>query len=51
MIVYQLSAAAPTPGPTSQGVMLRVRRAVDHPELPYQLRYVGFPEIGEISSV
>ncbi|XP_042864374.1 mediator of RNA polymerase II transcription subunit 18-like [Penaeus japonicus] len=47
-IVFLLKdfSAAPTPGPTSQGVMLRVRRAVDHPELPYQLRYVGFPEIG-----
>ncbi|XP_063590445.1 mediator of RNA polymerase II transcription subunit 18-like [Penaeus indicus] len=46
-IVFLLKdfSAAPTPGPTSQGVMLRVRRAVDHPELPYQLRYVGFPEI------
>ena len=36
-----------TPGPASQGVMLRVRRAMDYPDLPYQLRYVGYPELGK----
>ena len=43
--------ATPTPGPQSQGVMLRVRRALDHPELPYQLRYVGYPELGSYPAV
>ncbi|KAK8743868.1 hypothetical protein OTU49_001304 [Cherax quadricarinatus] len=49
-VVYLLKDfnAPVTPGPAAQGVMLRVRRAVDHPELPYQLRYVGYPELGII---
>ncbi|KAG7158671.1 mediator of RNA polymerase II transcription subunit 18-like [Homarus americanus] len=52
-VVYILKDfnAPATPGPAGQGVMLRVRRAVDHPELPYQLRYVGYPEIGNYPAV
>lgn len=51
--VYVLKdfSATPSPGPASQGVMLRVRRALDHPELPYQLRYVGYPELGNYPAV
>ncbi|KAL7648421.1 UNVERIFIED_CONTAM: hypothetical protein RMT77_000327 [Armadillidium vulgare] len=30
----------------SQGVLLRVRRALNKPNLPWQLRYTGQPEIG-----
>ncbi|KAK4303609.1 hypothetical protein Pmani_024391 [Petrolisthes manimaculis] len=47
-VVYILKDfnAPATPGPASQGVMLRVRRAVDRPDLPHQLRYVGYPELG-----
>ncbi|KAA0201521.1 hypothetical protein HAZT_HAZT005409 [Hyalella azteca] len=33
-------------GPGTGGVMLRVRKALDHPELPWQLRYTGQPEVG-----
>lgn len=43
--------AMSTPGPASQGVMLRVRRAMDYPELPYQLRYVGYPELGNYPAI
>ncbi|KAF2360259.1 hypothetical protein FHG87_008987 [Trinorchestia longiramus] len=32
--------------PGSGGVMLRVRKALDHPDLPWQLRYTGQPEVG-----
>nr|CAD7573350.1 unnamed protein product [Timema californicum] len=28
-----------------QPVLLRVRRAVDYPEMPWQLRYIGQPEV------
>nr|CAD7194892.1 unnamed protein product [Timema douglasi]CAD7428010.1 unnamed protein product [Timema monikensis] len=28
-----------------QPVLLRVRRAVDYPEMPWQLRYIGQPEM------
>lgn len=45
--IFPLLPAMSTPGPASQGVMLRVRRAMDYPELPYQLRYVGYPELGK----
>ncbi|XP_071551061.1 mediator of RNA polymerase II transcription subunit 18 [Panulirus ornatus] len=47
-VVYVLKDfnAPSNPGPAAQGDILRVRHAVDHPELPYQLRYVGYPEIG-----
>lgn len=38
---------APPQGPQSQGVMLRVRRALNKPNLPWQLRYTGQPEIGK----
>ncbi|XP_064117548.1 mediator of RNA polymerase II transcription subunit 18-like [Macrobrachium nipponense] len=51
--VYVLKdfSATPSPGPASQGVMLRVRRATDHPDLPFQLRYVGYPELGNYPAV
>ncbi|XP_076060467.1 mediator complex subunit 18 [Oratosquilla oratoria] len=39
-------SAPPSHTPQSHGVMLRVRRSLDHPELPWQLRYVGYPEVG-----
>ena len=29
-----------------QPFLLRVRRALDHPEYPWQLRYLGVPELG-----
>jgi len=32
-----------------QPFMLRVRRALDHPDYPWQLRYLGNPELGEKS--
>ncbi|MCL4126143.1 UNVERIFIED_CONTAM: hypothetical protein GTU68_038839 [Idotea baltica] len=38
--------APPTQVPQSQGVMLRIRRALNKPSLPWQLRYTGQPEIG-----
>ncbi|XP_045595147.1 mediator of RNA polymerase II transcription subunit 18 [Procambarus clarkii] len=52
-VVYILKDfnAPSTPGPAAQGVMLRVRRAVDHPELPFQLRYIGYPEIGDYPAI
>ncbi|XP_071455102.1 mediator of RNA polymerase II transcription subunit 18 [Hetaerina americana] len=33
----------------SPPVLLRVRRALDHPEMPWQLRYIGQPELGDKS--
>ena len=41
-----LFTAVQTPGPQSQGVTLRVRRALSKPNLPWQLRYIGQPELG-----
>lgn len=29
-----------------QPFLLRVRRALDHPDYPWQLRYLGQPELG-----
>lgn len=40
---------ASSPGGTpqqQQSFLLRVRRALDHPEYPWQLRYLGQPELG-----
>ena len=33
--------------PQQQSFMLRVRRALDHPDYPWQLRYLGQPELGK----
>lgn len=30
----------------ASAIMLRVRRALDHPDQPWQLRYTGHPEVG-----
>ncbi len=41
---------ASSPGGTpqqQQSFLLRVRRALDHPEYPWQLRYLGQPELGK----
>jgi len=34
-------------GPGAAALMLRVRRALDYPEAPWHIRYVGQPEIGD----
>lgn len=34
---------------TPQPLTLRVRRAIDYLEMPYQLRYIGQPELGKIN--
>lgn len=34
-------------GPTATPLVLRARQALDHPEMPWHLRYVGQPEIGD----
>ncbi|CAD6227616.1 GSCOCG00001295001-RA-CDS [Cotesia congregata] len=36
-------------GPTDPPVSLRVRRAIDYPDMPFQLRYIGQPELGDKS--
>lgn len=33
---------------TPQPLTLRVRRAIDYLDMPYQLRYIGQPELGKI---
>lgn len=35
--------------PPEQPLLLRVRRALDYPEMPWQLRYIGQPELGDKS--
>jgi len=42
-LLKDFSATGPGPVPHT---LLRVRKALDHPELPCQLRYVGYPETG-----
>ncbi|XP_049787674.1 mediator of RNA polymerase II transcription subunit 18 isoform X2 [Schistocerca cancellata] len=32
-------------GTSAQPLLLRVRRALDYPDMPFQLRYIGQPEI------
>ncbi|CAL1265960.1 unnamed protein product [Larinioides sclopetarius] len=34
-------------GPTGTPLILRARQALDHPEMPWHLRYIGQPEIGD----
>ncbi|KAF8764450.1 mediator of RNA polymerase II transcription subunit 18-like [Argiope bruennichi] len=34
-------------GPTGTPLVLRARQALDHPEMPWHLRYIGQPEIGD----
>lgn len=36
------------PGTTPTPLSLRVRRALDHQDMPWQLRYIGQPEYGEV---
>ncbi|XP_008547062.1 mediator of RNA polymerase II transcription subunit 18 [Microplitis mediator] len=36
-------------GPTEAPLSLRVRRAIDYPDMPFQLRYIGQPELGDKS--
>lgn len=36
-----------TRGPTGTPLVLRARQALDHPEMPWHLRYVGQPEVGD----
>lgn len=46
-----LFTEASNPGGTpqqQQPFLLRVRRALDHPEYPWQLRYLGQPELGRL---
>lgn len=44
---WTAGANNPSGAPTaSQSFMLRVRRALDHPDYPWQLRYLGQPELG-----
>lgn len=33
---------------TPQPLTLRVRRAIDYLDMPYQLRYIGQPELGKM---
>ena len=35
--------------PSAQPIMFRVRHALDHPEAPWHLRYVGQPDMGDRS--
>ncbi|XP_043475195.1 mediator of RNA polymerase II transcription subunit 18 [Leptopilina heterotoma] len=35
--------------PPEQPLLLRIRRALDYPEMPWQLRYIGQTEIGDKS--
>ncbi|XP_046740106.1 mediator of RNA polymerase II transcription subunit 18 [Diprion similis] len=35
--------------PPEQSLLLRVRRALDHQDMPWQLRYIGQPELGDKS--
>ncbi|KAF4524431.1 hypothetical protein B566_EDAN013714 [Ephemera danica] len=34
-------------GTSPQPLLLRVRRALDYPDMPWQLRYIGQPELGK----
>ncbi|GIY55262.1 mediator of RNA polymerase II transcription subunit 18 [Caerostris darwini] len=34
-------------GPTGTPLVLRARQALDHPEMPWHLRYIGLPEMGD----
>lgn len=36
---------------TPQPLTLRVRRAIDYLDMPYQLRYIGQPELGKICTI
>ncbi len=50
--LYILFTEASNPGGTpqqQQPFLLRVRRALDHPEYPWQLRYLGQPELGRFN--
>jgi hypothetical protein len=38
-------------GTNLQPLLLRVRRALDYPDMPWQLRYIGQPEIGEFLQI
>lgn len=38
-----------TRGSTGTPLVLRARQALDHPEMPWHLRYVGQPEVGDKS--
>lgn len=38
-------------GTNLQPLLLRVRRALDYQEMPWQLRYIGQPEIGEFLQI
>jgi hypothetical protein len=38
-------------GTNLQPLLLRVRRALDYQDMPWQLRYIGQPEIGEFHYV
>lgn len=44
--------ACPALGGTNlQPLLLRVRRALDYQDMPWQLRYIGQPEIGEFLQI
>ncbi|XP_070199651.1 mediator of RNA polymerase II transcription subunit 18-like isoform X2 [Littorina saxatilis] len=45
--VYQLKNNLATPA--SQYILLRVRQALDHPEAPHHIRYLGQAEVGDKS--
>lgn len=49
-IVFSLKDFSGT-GSSGSGEVLRARRAIDHPELPWYLRYVGFPETGNYPAI
>jgi hypothetical protein len=38
-------------GTNLQPLLLRVRRALDYQDMPWQLRYIGQPEIGEFLQI
>jgi hypothetical protein len=38
-------------GTNLQPLLLRVRRALDYQDMPWQLRYIGQPEIGEFFQI
>ena len=38
-------------GANLQPLLLRVRRALDYQDMPWQLRYIGQPEIGELLQI
>ncbi|CAL4097061.1 unnamed protein product [Meganyctiphanes norvegica] len=49
-VVFTLKDFSGT-GSSGSGEILRARRAIDHPELPWYLRYVGFPETGNYPAI